>query len=488
MLRVKCFIAVLGAALLLAAALWAQECKEDYGATQMNYAAAVRLMSAGKFKEAIPHWKCCLDYNQRWGEGWSALGDCYLKLKSPENALKCYSNARKSGHESLSMLTNLIGIYHQKGEGAKAKELLEKVDPANFPVEERVGFYALRGKLHFDNKRYGAAAESYKQACRLEKTAKNSYMAGLSLSLDNDPDAAFPFLKDAVSLDSKNHDAKYRLADIYVDKARREKNSSHYAEAAKLASTLTKIKPDEAKYFRLLGEAQIGSKQFDSAIASLKKAASLDPDHCLAKHNLGRAYNFKKDWNSAVRTLTSASKCDPNDHRILRDLGWAYENKFKKEEDADALAQATIAYKRVNQIRPGVAAADMARVEALGVNLEADLADQAAADRERRYEAERKRLLKLIKVTEPRRTTSKVGGATLTYIFATVNNESDTLLNAFIDVRFLNASGAEMQRVRKEIKGLQPKSSRPLNVEVDGVEDAADYQVIVANVQFEFSG
>jgi tetratricopeptide (TPR) repeat protein len=487
MRRVK-YIVVISSAALLAAALWAQECKEDYSATQMHYAAAVRLMSAGEFKDAIEHWKCCLEYNQRWGQGWSALGDCYLKLKSYENALKCYSNARKSGFESLSMLTNLIGIYHQKGEDAKAKDLLEKVDPANFPVQERVGFYALRGKLHFDKKRYGAAAESYVQAYRLEKNAGNAYMAGLSYALDDDPDAAFPFLKDAVSLNSKNHDAKYHLADIYVDKARREKNASYYGEATKLASALTKAKPGKARYFRLLGEAQIGAQQFDSAIASLKTAISLDPKHCLAKHNLGRTYNFKKDWNSAVRMLTDASKCDPNDHRILRDLGWAYENKFKKDQQADSLAQARIAYERVNQIRPGVAAKDMERVEALGLNLEADVADREAADREARYEAERKRILKLVKVTEPRRTTSKIGGATLTYIFATVNNESDTLLNAVIDVRFLNASGAEMQKVRKKLSGLKPKSSRPLNVEVDGVEDAADYQVMVTNIEFEFSG
>jgi tetratricopeptide (TPR) repeat protein len=477
-------------AALLAAALWAQEseCKEDYEMTQRHYAAAVRLMSAGEYKNAIEHWKCCLEYNQRWGQGWSALGDCYLKLKSYENALKCYSNARKSGFESLSMLTNLIGIYHHKGEDAKAQELLEKVDPANFSEQERVGFYVLRGKLHFDKKRYGAAAESYEQACRFEKTAKNVYMAGLCHALDDDPDAAFPFLKDAVSLDPKNHDAKYRLADIYLDKARREKNASHYGEAAKLATALTKAKPGEARYFRLLGEAQIGTQQFDSAIASLKNAVSLDPDHCLAKHNLGRAYNFKKAWNSAVSALTGASKCDPNDHRILRDLGWAYENKFKKDQGPDSLAQARIAYERVDKIRPGVAVADMARVEALATNLEADLADRAAADREARYEAERKRILTLVKVTEPRRTTSKVGGATLTYVFATVNNGSDTLLNADIDVRFVDASGAETLKVRKKIKGLQPKSSRPLNVEVEGAEDAADYQVIVANVEFEFAG
>jgi tetratricopeptide (TPR) repeat protein len=477
---------VILSAALLAAALWAQECKEDYEATQMHYAAAVRLMSAGKFKEAIPHWKCCMEYSQRWGQGWSALGDCYLKLKSYGNALKCYSNARKSGFESLAMLTNLIGIYHQQGEDAKAQDLLGKVDPAGFAAQERVGFYALRGKLHFDKKRYGASAESYGQAYRLEKKAKHAYMAGLSYALNDDPDAAFPFLKDTVSLDPKKHDAKYRLADIYLDKARREKNTSYYGEAVRLASALTKAKPGEARYFRLLGEAQIGAQQFDSAIASLKKAISLDPKHCLAKHNLGRAYNFKKDWGSAVRTLTGASKCDPNDHRVFRDLGWAYENKFKKEQQADSLAQARIAYERVNRIRPGVAARDLERVDALELNLDADVADREAADREARYEAERRRILKLVKVTEPRRTTSKVGGATLTYIFATVNNESGTLLNVVIDVRFLSTSGAEMQKVRKKIKGLKPKSSRPLNVEVDGVENAADYQIMVVNIEFEF--
>jgi TonB family protein len=111
-------------------------------------------MNDGNFKEAIPHWKGCLEYNQRWGQGWSALGDCYLKLESYENALKCYSNARKCGFESFTMLTNLIVIYLQKGEDAKAQDLLQRVNPEKYPAEERVVFYELRDNPHFDKERF----------------------------------------------------------------------------------------------------------------------------------------------------------------------------------------------------------------------------------------------------------------------------------------------------------------------------------------------
>jgi tetratricopeptide (TPR) repeat protein len=485
----------LAAALLASGALYAEEspCKDNYEEMQKQYANAMKLINQKKFKEAIPSLLCVQEYKEKkWGEGWALIGDCYAQLKDTKNALTAYKNAKKCGHTSASMAINMAAMASETGDTETARKTFEELDISKLGSDaEKASAYMARGLFYLRQKAYGNAAKDFEEANRLQKTADNAYYAGLSHQMNKDYEKALPLLQAAVKGNcTHKEDALQRLANLAIEKGRETNKANFYADAAGYAQQLFTLKPGEANYHQLLGEAQLGAQRFADAVKALEKAASLDPKDCFIKHNLGRAYRFNKQFDQAIATLQAAAKCSSSNHMVFMDLASSYEKKFEAtgKKDAALLNAAIDACNQANKIKSGSATTALDRIKSLLHNLGVETEEGQLAQQQAAYEDMKKKLIPQIKFTEVRRDTATVGGKPVAMVFATAKNESATLQEVTVAVDFLDASGKVLATATKVIKGLAPKGSAAFSVEKEGMAVAAQVKVRVADTKFAFTG
>ncbi|MCC5614729.1 tetratricopeptide repeat protein [Nostoc sp. CHAB 5836] len=102
---------------------------------------------------------------------------------------------------------------------------------------------------------------------------------------------------------------------------------------ARLASQLA---PKNEKVWLLLGGLQIQTKDFDGAIASLKKGQSINPKNADILFALGSVNFQQKNYQGAVVNYQEGLKLKPNDPEGLFDLGNTY---YMMGKLPDAIAQ-----------------------------------------------------------------------------------------------------------------------------------------------------
>ncbi|MBE9036318.1 tetratricopeptide repeat protein [aff. Roholtiella sp. LEGE 12411] len=124
---------------------------------------------------------------------------------------------------------------------------------------------------------------------------------------------------------------------LQLDAAKLEKQGLSLAqEAAQLAQfqqvelalprarLATQLAPKNDKVWLLLGGLQLQTKEFDGAIAALKKAQSLNPKNADILFALGSVNFQQKNYQAAVENYQAGLKLKPNDSEGLFDLGNAY--------------------------------------------------------------------------------------------------------------------------------------------------------------------
>lgn len=117
---------------------------------------------------------------------------------------------------------------------------------------------------------------------------------------------------------------------------------------ARLAAQLA---PNNDKVWLLLGGLQLQTKEFDGAIAALKKAQSLNPKNGDILFALGSANFQQKKYQEAVVNYQEGLKLKPNDPEGLFDLGNAY---FLLGRLPDAIAQYSQAVTQDKKFWPAI--------------------------------------------------------------------------------------------------------------------------------------
>ncbi len=179
------------------------------------------------------------------------IGALYLDQKRPAEAIREFEEAVRLGPDSPQARLGLVLAYRQKGDLAKAQELLEAFVGKNPPTSE--GQRALADLLA-EQKLYPEAIQHYKQALRLQPS---------------------------------NAAAQNNLAWLYAtSEDPRYRNPTAALQHALHAVELTHWK--EAGFIDTLAEAQYANRNFAEAVKVQTKALALEPDNSELQDHMAR--------------------------------------------------------------------------------------------------------------------------------------------------------------------------------------------------------
>jgi tetratricopeptide (TPR) repeat protein len=136
-------------------------------------------------------------------------------------------------------------------------------------------------------------------------------------------DKAIEQLEKGVSILDTYSDAFYHLGLAYKEKGDFP-NAIKNLEAARKNKTWT-----DADFYVACGISYGGAKQYDKAIADLKKAIEIDPRSSDALNNLGLYYNEKGDIENTIKSLNKSIEVNPNFDKAYYNLG----NTYAKQGD-----------------------------------------------------------------------------------------------------------------------------------------------------------
>ncbi len=183
------------------------------------------------FQAALDEYRKAMEYSADFAFGRYNLGNLYVALRRPEEAVENYQAAVKIDNLFYPAKVNLAMLYNQTGENDKAEILLREVATSHPEMYEV--HYSL-GLLLAEEKKYAEAATYLDLAAKgMPERARIHYNLGLLRQhLEQDSDAEASLLK-ARELEPDNLDYLYALADFYVKRRKLRKARSIAEEMIK---------------------------------------------------------------------------------------------------------------------------------------------------------------------------------------------------------------------------------------------------------------
>jgi predicted CXXCH cytochrome family protein len=173
------------------------------------------------FKAVLEEFVASMEYSADFSFGRYNLGNLYVAMNQPEEAIRNYLAAIKIDSLFYPAKVNLAMFYNQKGENGKAEVLLREVIQEHPEMHEIA--YSL-GLLLAEMKKYDQAAIVLGKAAKgMPEHARVHYNLGLLLQhLKRDEKAEQALLK-ALEIDPNSMEYLYALADFYLKRAKFEK-------------------------------------------------------------------------------------------------------------------------------------------------------------------------------------------------------------------------------------------------------------------------
>ena len=94
-----------------------------------------------------------------------------------------------------------------------------------------------------------------------------------------------------------------------------------------LKNLTTKLKSEDAEFWKDTGDSLFDKKKYDKAIMCYKKAIELKPNYADAYNNMGNAYTNKGNNDRAIECYEKAIDLNLDDAKVYYNMGIAYMNK-----------------------------------------------------------------------------------------------------------------------------------------------------------------
>jgi Tfp pilus assembly protein PilF len=206
-------------------------------------------------------------------------------------------------------------------------------DPS--PSEKKAVVYYDQGTSELVEKNYQMALTNLLKAKDLDPNdSKIRTNLGMAYYFREQPEFAINELKEAISIDKKNTDAKMNLATIYMERNKLKEAKKLYEE---VLTDLTYVALHRVHYNLAILNLKIGDRK--SAFEELYKSIKEKEDYCLAHYKLGELYNEEYKYKEALNSFKDSSKgsCvnNPEPHlamaNVLIHLNKKAEAKIKLE-------------------------------------------------------------------------------------------------------------------------------------------------------------
>ena len=253
-----------------------------------------------------------------------------------KSAAELFERAEKAGPGTTEALLYAGKSFIHVDDFAHAEQALRAY--SKFHSNSGDALYLLGFVLHHEN-RPAESLKIYTQAAAMAApTGDDLKVVGLDYVLLNDYSDAIYWLKKAVALDPKNHDAWYNLGRSYSTKA-------ILTEAREAFLTVLELNPQDVRAENNLGLILETSGQPDAAIQAYRQAiawqeGSLHPSE-QPYVNLGSLLLEQGHVDEALVALNSAAHLAPGNAYCRLKLGVAYRRAGRLEDSRRELEEAT---------------------------------------------------------------------------------------------------------------------------------------------------
>lgn len=334
----------------------ARDADSPSGTTARNRIAAIQV-SRGKFDEATRLVETTLENNPRDNDALVLRGNIALERNDPTAAIADLRAVLRDQPAAVPILRTLARAHLANGEPALAEESIRTaMEAAPTDVGLRVELAQLlatsnRGEQAVtlledtvrrapqnvqarealvrayiatnDLERARVSAEDLKVAA--PTLATGSYLAGVIAQAQNRPDDAAKELSHALELQPSAMDVLAALTRLDVGRGQ-------MARALERLSGAAAANPDNAVVRNLLGEMQLGAKNFAAAKEPLSEAMKLAPKWWLPYRNLALAHAASGDLSGAAAVYEAGVKATDQQPTLVAELAALYEKQGRYED------------------------------------------------------------------------------------------------------------------------------------------------------------
>jgi predicted Zn-dependent protease len=342
----------------------------------------VAAFKAGNFAQAVKEFEALATANPEQAQVQIMLGRALLKSNRAPQAVTALRKAYDLNPNDLATQIFLGQAYLDAGRAGEAVQLLGRVNASSLPAAQQQAFSAIYSEaLTKSGQGERAADELRKVAAAKPNDPDIQYQYGAMAFNAGDIAAAVGAFEKAYRL--KSSDTKYAKAYInaLVRAGRESNDNSSYTRAIEPARALVSANGSYENLL-LLGEVQLGAKQYDAAAATFGQAAARNASEWLPHFYAGQAHTASAKYAEAEAALKrglGVATQSADKARIYRQLGFVYE-KLRNFE------QAKTAYRSAGD------AGSVARIEE---NERIALHNEQAAEEERKAAEIRKKMEEL---------------------------------------------------------------------------------------------
>ena len=320
-MRARIQAVVLTGALVLAAPAFAGWDEGVAAFKTKNYAQAAREFDA------------IVKERPDWAGGFLMLGRTQLLLDRSGDAVINLRKAYDLDPSSVETHLALSQAYLGARRAGEASQLLAKVNPASLPKERQSLYQQLVAKAAVDSgQTERAAAALEKAAAAAPNDAGIQFNYGVMALNSGETAQAVAALERAVRLDAGDANKLKVLVQALVRHGRETQGPQKdviYSRAAEAARGLV-AKDGSYEHLLLLGETQLGSNQYDAAIATFGQASAKNAGDWLPTFYAGQAQTALGRYGDAEASLRRAldrAGSSADKARIWRQLGFVFEKQ-----------------------------------------------------------------------------------------------------------------------------------------------------------------
>lgn len=314
------------------------------GLAEAGWDEGVKAFQSGNFSTAAQEFQAITTERPDWPGGHYMLGQALLKLNRDQEALSSFRKAYDLDPDNADYQMALAKAYLDTQRYGDAARLLEQMSPSSLKAAQRGPYQQMLAVALEKSGRGDQALDALRQLARQSPNdADVQYRFGVTTYNAGNTSEAVQALAKAVQLDGDNPTRREAYVKALVRQAR--ENPSSKARAYQTAAAeAQKLATQRATYdnLLLLGETQLGAKQYAQAASAFEKALAKKKEW-LGYFYLSQAQTSLQRYDAAEESLRQALTFNPtgnNERMVYKQIGFVNEKLRKYEEAKTAYAKA----------------------------------------------------------------------------------------------------------------------------------------------------
>lgn len=304
-----------------------------------EWEAGVAAFKAGKLDQAEREFEEVVAKQPEWPGGHFMLGQVLLKQEKSKEALEHLKRAYELKPDDISYQYALGQAYLRTGRYSESAQILKKINPASLPKAQQANYQKVLGAALSQAGDDSGALDAMRKAAQASPQDSDAwYNYGTAAFNAGDTPAGVAALEKAVGLDSgdANKQGAYAKALIRLGREKRgDAKTDAYRKAVRAAQAVV-TKDGAYDNLLLLAEAQLGAKDYGSAVTTLDRATKKPGAGWLAHYYLSQAYTSEDKFGpaaSAAREALGMATRDADKKRVWSQIGFVNE-KLKNYDEA----------------------------------------------------------------------------------------------------------------------------------------------------------